>query len=588
MNSVRAEFNRRKKARQSKSKNAGVPKPRKKKPPPKLIVTPTDPNSPSFFPLLPKPKKVHAVRREAPPPPEPKYAPRWIDLANDIEGDMVFREQHPYNVFHGRVESPMGFPNKLYRKTSYLDLLIDTALQTHRQTHGMQSRRTPVETPFDDLFDNTRPVEKNERAFNEGWCVNDKCTERAKKDFSLSHDKSAYVCNVCGVIQPILNAISMHREKNCAEDEDGTTRGDVVHESTTDHFMMPVRPASEVVRAEEIKYTQARHLIGKHTRDRLKLGFAPEIADRGAAKSSDIFGNMEKHHRTRITNIERELERTFKEMNNANNALLEAQMRRQTFHVFTRICEHVKHCPCDAKNPCKYEPLLQYPSSTFAKSMIDVELKRLQTKSGPPLEGVDAIEIDRFAANLAGLRAQHMSRGVQAPSGASFGIAKSLLASIVALDSCAVIPPCEPKEPKPTPCSPVRAVHRSDSAASLPDDPKIVLRNAIADVLASFGRFFVADIQKFCFDALQRVELAQIESAPLEHQAIVFVMCVQQAVVARDEARGVVNTCTLKLDRLNPNLLVRLNEISLDVESFTSSVTRMQRVVSMDQLDVLA
>ena len=115
-----------------------------------------------------------------------------------------------------------------------------------------------------------------------------------------------------------------------------------------------------------------------------------------------------------------------------------------------------------------------------------------------------------------------------------------------------------------------------------------MLRNAIAEVLASFGRFFVADIQKLCFDALQRVELAQIESAPLEHQAIVFVMCVQQAVVARDEARGVVDTCTLKLDRLNPNLLVRLNEMSLDVESFTSSVTRMQRVVSMDQLDVLA
>lgn len=586
MNAVRAEFNRRKKARQSTRPKASAPKPKKRKAPPRVIAIPTDPNSPSFFvDVPPPPKKVKRARPEAPPPPEPRRIPSWRDLADEMTAEFCFREQHPYNIFHGRAESPMGYPDKLYRTNSFLELMADTAERTHRETRGHEARKTPTETPFDELL-NQRQVEKDPTAYTEGWCVNSACLHRREKDFSLTIGKDCYVCNRCGAVQPhMINAISLAREKNCAEEEDNTTRGDVVHEPTADVFMQPVRPASEMMRSEELRKTQGRHHISKLQRAKFQLGFGPEIADRGAVMSSDIFGKMEKDQRKRITNIQKELEKTFKEMNQSTNALLMAQMRRQTFRVFCDICKHVSTC----KKNCKFEPLLQYPSATFAKCMLETELRRLQTRTGPELEGVDSIEIDRFANNLAGLKAQHLSRGVQAPSGASFGIAKSLLSVVVALEPNASIPECAAKEPEHAPLAPVYAsLQRAEPTAAPEPDVKILLRNSVAEVLASHGRLFVPDIQVRCFDALHRIDAALIDVESVEQTALVFVMAVHRTVVARDEARGVVDTCTLSLEQLHPNLLVKLNALALDRAAFSERVETLQRAISMSNIDVVA
>ena len=113
----------------------------------------------------------------------------------------------------------VGIPGKLYHRGDRVQCIIDSmyGLVYQQQLRSLSALHRPPEEADPGVL--AAPHEHNPLA------VCKQCGTTDRNDLQLSTDGDAMVCNRCGVVSSGIFK-SLHRDRNCTEDEDKTVRAE--------------------------------------------------------------------------------------------------------------------------------------------------------------------------------------------------------------------------------------------------------------------------------------------------------------------------------------------------------------------------
>ena len=145
-------------------------------------------------------------------------------------------------------------------------------------------------------------AKKNPNALCKG-CGNDK-----RSDFEPTVDGDAMVCSHCGVVSSAILK-SLHRDRNCTEDEDKTVRAERPREEVVDRFSLPAPSAEEARRAREREARGTYH--SRAAKAKHGLGWAPEHVARKTAQAERNRKQMSAKDQSKELQILQKLDELF-------------------------------------------------------------------------------------------------------------------------------------------------------------------------------------------------------------------------------------------------------------------------------------
>jgi hypothetical protein len=299
---------------------------------------------------------------------------------------MVFREQHPLNK--GKRSSELtGLAGKKYARCDWAGPIIDDLVMFHAHLGWCPHLgwcRLPAQ---EDAASGARSISRLEKQVNEfGFAPSAKeerqplckmCGTFDANDFQPTKDKDAWLCK-CGSVSGSIFK-SMHREKNCAEDEDKTQHADRPFEQKADRFDKPALSAEEARKEREREHRAG--FIGKRTKSKLGLGFAPENCARDAARAERERQEMAPRDKTKELQILTKLEELFDGIEPLDPKI-KRYCRVQAYTAWRRAVKHV--AICKATSRCQLNIKSRGPP-VIAESTLVCALQRLQ-------QGIETVE----------------------------------------------------------------------------------------------------------------------------------------------------------------------------------------------------
>ena len=190
------------------------------------------------------------------------------------------------------------------------------------------------------------------------------CVEKNPKLLVESDDGDCMVCSSCGIVGPAI-AVSQHREKACAAEDDKTTHADAP-KAVKDRFAEPANDLKMARQAKEGPRTRAT--LGT---DRAVLGFAAERVARMAARADRVREALSAKDQTRELQLLVRLEKLFHRLEPAPDAL-KRYMRVESYSFFHAYVDHCGKCE---STHCRFSGLrgksLQYLATTCMAATLE-------------------------------------------------------------------------------------------------------------------------------------------------------------------------------------------------------------------------
>ena len=367
------------------------------------------------------------------PPPSPKYV-RCEELS-------INRGAHTFT----------GIPGKLYRRGDRVTPILDSmhALFYHQQMRSLTRSYRPAEVP--DPVVGALPHEDNPDAA----CKH--CGTTDPNDLQLSPDGDAMVCNKCGAVGPQL-AVSQHREKNCAEDEDKTKHAERPRDVSADPFDKPAPTATEARRERE---REAQGVYSRKAKEKRGLGWAPEAVARWTAQAARDRKTMHPKDQTKEIQIIHRLDELFVTLE-PMDAAVKRYCRVQGWRTWQNAVRHAACCK-QAGGECHFNVYTKgFP--VIAESVLVTALQNLA-------HGVDTLE-DVAHSHVVALNNKLAARVSSASATAAQRAVRQQVARLMMHDNLeAPLPPC-------VPCSP-GASQASESIAPSPAGSTVADRRRV-------------------------------------------------------------------------------------------------------------
>ena len=428
--------------------------------------------------------------------------------------NMVTRERLVINKGK-RPEHCTGKPNKLYNKHEVVGPIIDSMILMY---YSMGWAVMPPEDDEDYGFSYVQPpprsIDPAVHLHNFGYapapptpaqplCTH--CGTFNHADFSLTADKSHMVCK-CGVVSSAVH-ISQNREKNCAKEDDKTTRADQPYQATTDKFDHPARSCDEVRKEREYEAMGSR--ISKKAKDKLGIGWQQEHQAREAARAARQRQDMDPKDATKGQRIVIELEKLFTPLEPVGDAI-KRFCRMEADRAWREAVRHSK--VCSAKGMCQLRVKEKGPA-IIADASLACSLQTLLA-GDVVLDGVTHASVLVLADKLGALQT---SKGVSCALRAVRTVVGALLShhSSEPIESC----PCTQSSCQASPApssssdaaSSVRATGnntpfiRTDSSASdMAEGGEVIqLRDSISKVFRHLGTAMTNRVREGALRAIQ-------------------------------------------------------------------------------------
>tara|TARA_X000001036_G_scaffold205775_1_gene193367 strand:+ start:727 stop:2517 length:1791 start_codon:yes stop_codon:yes gene_type:complete len=371
----------------------------------------------------------------------------------------VSREQHPLNK--GRPLWCMtGYPNKRYKRSDRITPIVDSmsALSAETGWRMFQTQRETEAAAAEAAAEAEAARPKVIHATNSNACRG--CGARLNAH-STTADGDSLACEKCGVVgAPVMH--SLHREKNCGEDEDKTTRAERYAPPPSDRF---AQKAPSVAEARQQREREARGVnFGRRARDKDKHGWVAERVARKTAQAERNRQEMNPKDQTKEIQILHKLEEGLDCIEPVDDRV-KHYCRMQTYMAWHAAVRHLGCClnteggsACQLNIRAKGAPII-------AESALLCALQNLH-KGVHTLEGVEPSHVkalnEKYQARINGA-------GVVSAAQRAVRTQVARLMAHASADDDAPIPPCGAVPPSPAPSATASAASAS-SAAGPADD----------------------------------------------------------------------------------------------------------------------
>lgn len=295
------------------------------------------------------------------------------------------------------------------------------------------------------------------------------CGTTDRNDLQPVSDGDAMSCVKCGVVCTTGLAVSLHRDKNCTEDEDKTVRADRPRETHGDRFDKKAPSAAEARRERE---REAQGVVfSRKAKEARGLGWAPEAVARRTAQAARDREAMSAKDKSKEFQILRKLDELFVALE-PMDAAVKRYCRIQAYCTWGNAVRHAACCQ-HAGGHCHLNLQTRgYP--VIAESVLMNALQNLA-------HGVDTVESvahshvvalnNKFSARMNTTSATAAQRAVRQQVARL--MAHDNLAA--ALPACAECSPCGSKasssiSASPAASSPSAAARRGDGAGGAAED----------------------------------------------------------------------------------------------------------------------
>ena len=189
-------------------------------------------------------------------------------------------------------------------------------LTFQRGWSSLETLRLARQNPQSSLMENvaaavaaeTKAKERSDALKKNQNALCKECGNDNRADFGPTVDGDAMVCNRCGVVSSGIFK-SLHRDRNCTEDEDKTVRAERPREETTDRFSQNAPSTEEARRARERESRGTYH--SRAAKEKQGLGWAPELVARKTAQAERNRKQMAPKDQTKELQILQKLDDLF-------------------------------------------------------------------------------------------------------------------------------------------------------------------------------------------------------------------------------------------------------------------------------------
>lgn len=362
------------------------------------------------------------------PPPK-----RHIVQLRTSPTEFVERAAHPLNE-GAPPYALIGWPNKTYSRFDRIQPILDSMSAIACAT-GWRLFRTADELAAEARDDAEEaeaalaaPLVINATGFGTGC----KCADK-NRVMEKTKDGDSIACSICGAVGATIFT-SLHREKNCSEDDDKTQRADRVGSQPADRFDRRA-PTTEEARRQRERDARGMY-FGKKSRQQMGIGWAAELVARKTALAERNRQMMTPRDQTKEIQILQKLEELFAPLEPIDDRV-KRYLRMQTYLAWqTAVC-HLNSClETDGGASCQLNIRVK-GAPIIAESALRCALDNL-AKGVHKLDGVETAHIDsvrdKFRARSNGSGTSAAQRAVR--------IQLARLMAHASRDCEDVIPPC--------------------------------------------------------------------------------------------------------------------------------------------------
>jgi len=202
----------------------------------------------------------------------------------------------------------VGIIGKLYHRYDRVTPILDSmhSLSCHRSWSAVRALQPSLPSTVGGVPP-PAAVEKKKKIPANAVCQ--ECGTTDPNDMEPTADGDAMRCSKCGVVAPGQLTVSMHREKNCTQDEDKTVRAEKPREETKDRFDQTAPSAEEARKAREREAQGVYH--SRKEKEKRGLGWAPEYVARMTAQATRNRQEMSPKDQTKENQILQKLDALF-------------------------------------------------------------------------------------------------------------------------------------------------------------------------------------------------------------------------------------------------------------------------------------
>lgn len=307
-----------------------------------------------------------------------------------------------------------GIPGKLYNRYDMVTPICDSIRRLYDSSYGNdmfeEKSDPPPELPLFhpsiqdhpdpsayfagtvNVFNRTEEEQRSEDSVAvEATCELCGCNE-AEGRWMMTSDKDGFVCH-CGNVVQRQNTVSMHRDKNCMESEDSTTRAEAVYQPRISWLERDTPSAEETRKEREREHRGS--FIPERMAKKLGLGYAQQSTVRkataealqdGSTTDSNPFG-WDKKELSKSDSLLRSLQSLF-DVHKPVDRNIQFYMRKRTLWMWSRVVAHERACTSACRGSSCRLKLSKRTMGSVAESAFDYHLDQL-INHGSSLNTVD-------------------------------------------------------------------------------------------------------------------------------------------------------------------------------------------------------